>query len=103
MSSCGLRNKGRREQKILFNRNFLQEGAGSFAASVGWLDKWKKRYGLRQLDVCRENLSDDSKVFSDFIEKYKILIKENLSPEKIYNCNEGLNFKLLPAKTLASC
>lgn len=63
----------------------------------------EKEYGLRQLDVCRENLSGDSKVVSDFIEKYKILIKENLSPEKIYKCNEGLNFKLLPAKTLASC
>lgn len=76
-------------RKILFIRNIK--------------DKWKKRYGLHQLHVCRENLSGNSKVVSDLIEKYKSCIKENLSPEKIYNCNEGLNFKLLPAKTLASC
>lgn len=92
------------QEKALFFRDLLKEGDESFSASVGWLDKWKKRHGVRQLDVCGEKLSGDSGAVSDFIEKFKqIITKENLSAEQIYNCDEtGLNFKLLPAKTLAS-
>ncbi|XKL67189.1 hypothetical protein PGB90_010609 [Kerria lacca] len=28
-----------------------------FTASNGWLDRWKKRYGIRKLKICEEKLS----------------------------------------------
>lgn len=37
------------QEKALFFRNQLKEGEDDFTASVGWLDRWKKRYGVRQL------------------------------------------------------
>lgn len=57
------------QEKALFFRNKLRDGDVNFAARVGWLDKWKKRYGVRQLDVYREKLSDNSESVPEFILK----------------------------------
>lgn len=107
---CQQRNKGCPisgpilQEKALHFRNELQEGEEDFTASIGWLDRWKKRYGVRQLEVCGEKLSADSEAVVQFCEKFKNLVKsENLTLDQIYNCDEtGLNFKTLPSKTLAS-
>lgn len=80
------------------------EAPESFSASDGWLDRWKKRHGVRQLKVCGEKLSADVSAAKKFAENFMELMKENdLQPDQIYNCDEtGLNYKMLPSSTLAS-
>lgn len=92
------------QEKALFFRNKLEEGEKDFTASSGWLDRWKKRYGIRQLEICGEKLSADSEIVAKFCEKFQNIIQqENLTLDQVYNCDEtGLNYKMLPSKTLAS-
>lgn len=91
------------EKALTFQKEF-EDGEQDFTASVGWLDRWKKRYGIRQLNVCGESLSADPQAVFDFRNKLHTLIdKEGITGEQLYNCDEtGLNFKMLPTKTLAS-
>lgn len=92
------------QEKALFFRNKLEEGEKDFTASSGWLDRWKKGYGIRQLEICGEKLSADSEIVAKFCEKFQNIIQqENLTLDQVYNCDEtGLNYKMLPSKTLAS-
>lgn len=92
------------QEKALKFRNELNEGEPDFTASVGWLDRWKKRYGIRQLNVCGEKLSANFEAVQLFRDKlHKVLDKDNLTGDQIFNCDEtGLNYKMLPEKTLAS-
>lgn len=85
-------------------RRFKKEGEPKFVASVGWLDRWKKRYGVRQLSVSGEKLSGDIQSVLDFRSKFQKLVEdEGTSGDAIHNCDEtGSNFKLLPAKSLTS-
>lgn len=81
------------------------EGENSdFTASDGWLDRWKKRYGVRQLTIKGEALSGDKGAVPDFKKNlFKLLDEEGISGEQLYNCDEtGLNYRMLPTKTLAS-
>ncbi|GBL72403.1 Jerky -like [Araneus ventricosus] len=88
------------QEKALLFRNEFAEGDENFTASVGGLDKWRKGYGIRQLEVCGEKLSADSEAVVKFCKKLK---NENLTNDQFYNCDEtGLNFKMLPSETLAS-
>lgn len=79
-------------------------GDPSFKASIGWLDKFKRRHGIRQLDISGEKLSADSAVIAEYRDKLlKEINERHLSREQVYNCDEtGLNWKALPDKTLAS-
>lgn len=79
-------------------------GDSSFKASIGWLEKFKSRHGIRQLDISGEKLSADSTVVADYRKKLEQIIKERkLVKEQVFNCDEtGLNWKALPQKTLAS-
>lgn len=43
------------QHKALHFRNEFNEGGTDFTASVGWLDRWKKGYRIRQLSVCGRN------------------------------------------------
>ncbi|XP_018373175.1 PREDICTED: jerky protein homolog-like [Trachymyrmex cornetzi] len=76
-----------------------------FAASNGWLDRWKKRYGIRlmQFNTRGEKFFEDDDVVNVFKEKFKKTIKRGgYSLEQIYNCDEiSLNYKMLPNKILA--
>uniref|UniRef100_K7FY89 HTH CENPB-type domain-containing protein n=1 Tax=Pelodiscus sinensis TaxID=13735 RepID=K7FY89_PELSI len=77
------------QEKALSFQKECNEGEPDLTGSVGWLDHWKKRYGLRQLSICAN--------FHCLIEN------EGLSSEQIYNCDEtSLNYKMMPSKTLAS-
>jgi hypothetical protein len=87
------------EKALEFKRQI--EGQNSeFTASDGWLDRRKKRFGIRQITVNGEALSADKKavpVFKDHL--FKLIEKEGISGEQLYNCDEpGLNYKMLPAK-----
>lgn len=77
-------------------------GDNKFIASRGWVNKFKKRYGIRQLKVSGEKLSSDPTVVQPFLEKLAAKIQElNLQPNQIYNADESALFwKLLPDRTL---
>lgn len=92
------------KEKAQFFQQRLKEGEVNFTASSGWLDNWKKRYGVRQLHVSGEKLSADSKSADLFVERLRTIIEnEKLTRKQLYNCDEtGLNFKMLPDKSLAS-
>lgn len=74
-----------------------------FKASHGWLQKFKQRYGIRQLTISGEMLSSNFEAAVPFKEKFRRKIQEmGLSREQIYNADEsGLFWRLLPTKTLA--
>uniref|UniRef100_K7G469 HTH CENPB-type domain-containing protein n=1 Tax=Pelodiscus sinensis TaxID=13735 RepID=K7G469_PELSI len=90
------------EKALSFQKEFNEEEP-DFMASVGWLDRWKK-YRLRQLSICGEKLSANREGFLKFKANCHCLTEnEGLSGEQIYNYDEtGLNYKMLPSKTLAS-
>jgi Tc5 transposase DNA-binding domain len=89
------------EKAKFFYRNIT--GKDDFQASAGWLQKFKKRFGIRQLTVCGESLSSDLDAVVPFIEKLRKIIQErNLTPDQVYNADEsGLFWRVLPSKTLA--
>lgn len=91
------------EKALSFFEKLKEDGEPSFTASNGWLNRWKTRYGIKQLSICGEKLSADSDNVSDFKVKFHDFIeKEGLSGDQIYNCDEtGLNFRMLPTKSLA--
>lgn len=92
------------QQKALHFRNEFNEGDPDFTASVGWLDRWKKRYGIRQLSVCGEKLSSNFEEMEGFKKRFQEFIEtESLTGDQIFNCDEsGLNYKMLPSKSLAA-
>lgn len=77
---------------------------GSFHASNGWLQKFKRRYGIKFLKIAGEKLSSQPELIAPFKEKLlQKLTKLELSSEQIYNADEsGLYWKLLPDKTYVS-
>lgn len=77
----------------------------SVKASTGCLDKFKNRYGIRNLSIQGEKLSAAEETVEPFLEKLQKVIKERgLILEQIYNADEtGLLWKCLPQRTLVSC
>uniref|UniRef100_A0A8C8T197 Uncharacterized protein n=1 Tax=Pelusios castaneus TaxID=367368 RepID=A0A8C8T197_9SAUR len=75
-----------------------------FAASQGWLQCFKSRHGIRQLDIQGEKLSGDSDAAALYVTEFKRLVEaHDLSPHQLYNADEtGLYWKALPSKTLVS-
>ncbi|KAM6459279.1 jerky protein homolog-like [Liasis olivaceus] len=92
------------QQKVLHSRNEFNEGDPDFTASVGWLDRWKKHYGIHQLSVCGKKLSSNFQEMEAFKKKFQDFIEtESLTGDQIFNCDEsGLNYKMLPSKSLAA-
>lgn len=92
------------QSKALEFHDIFKDGEDTFTASDGWLDRWKKKYGIRQLSISGEKLSADSSEVSEFQSKIKeIVLKDGLTSDQIFNSDEtGLNFRMLPSKTLAA-
>ena len=71
-------------------------GKSHFKASRGWLDKWKKRYNIKQLKICGES----GDVRGETVESWKERLPEivhGYNKENIWNMDEtGLFFKALP-------
>ena len=90
------------EKALDFHKMFY--AGKDFTSSSGWLDRWKKRHGIWQLNISGEKLSADCDEVIKFKASFKILIaKENLKMEQLFNCDEtGLNFIMLPSKTLVA-
>ena len=77
---------------------------GPFVASEGWKWRFCKRHGIRNLSLVGEKLSADNSAADEFVSSFaKWVTAEKLCPDRIFNCDEtGLNFRLLPEKTLAA-
>uniref|UniRef100_A0A8C4SGZ7 HTH CENPB-type domain-containing protein n=1 Tax=Erpetoichthys calabaricus TaxID=27687 RepID=A0A8C4SGZ7_ERPCA len=75
-----------------------------FAASQGWLQCFKSRHGIRQLDIQGEKLSGDSDAAVLYVTEFKRLVEaHDLSPDQLCNADEnGLYWKALPSKMLVS-
>lgn len=74
----------------------------NFVASEGWLNRWKVRHEVRSLTICGEKMSADVKAAEKFKEDLDQSIEEDLTLTQIFNADEtGLNYKMLPSKTLA--
>ncbi len=91
------------EKAKILSKKFPEEGE-KFVGSEGWLGRWKTRYGIRQLNLSGEKLSADEVAASLFCDEIQTIIeKEGYSLDQVYNCDEsGLNYRMLPTKTLAS-
>ncbi|XP_060616128.2 jerky protein homolog-like isoform X3 [Anolis sagrei] len=92
------------QQKALHFRKEFNEGDLDFTASSGWLDRWKKRYGIRQFSVCCEKLSSNDQELEAFKKKFQDFVEtESLTSDQIFNCDEtGLSYKMLPSWSLAA-
>lgn len=90
------------QEKAMILHNKLG-GNIEFVASNGWLDRWKKRHGVKFVNICGEKMSADTPSASGFVAKLeKIIQEERLVPDQVYNIDEtGLNFKRLPQKTFS--
>ncbi|GBN09235.1 hypothetical protein AVEN_104690-1 [Araneus ventricosus] len=76
------------QQKAL-NFNSKLGGSKEFQASSGWLEKFKNRHGICQLSIVGEKLSSDIEAGNSFIvELQDLIVKEKLTSDKIYNCDE---------------
>ncbi|GBM06038.1 hypothetical protein AVEN_49422-1 [Araneus ventricosus] len=91
------------QQKAL-NFNFKLRGSKKFQAGSGWLEKFKNCRGIRQLSIRRRNLSSDIEAGNSFIaELQDLIVKEKLTSDQIYNCDEtGLYRRALTTKALSA-
>uniref|UniRef100_A0A8C4QLX5 HTH CENPB-type domain-containing protein n=1 Tax=Eptatretus burgeri TaxID=7764 RepID=A0A8C4QLX5_EPTBU len=73
-----------------------------FKASDGWLDKFKKRHGLKFKVRAGEAESVPEETTRRWIREVLPKHLEGWSPENVFNCDEsGLFWKMLPNRTLA--
>ncbi|GFT38174.1 uncharacterized protein TNCV_4052591 [Trichonephila clavipes] len=63
-------------QEKAIQLNKLMNGDASFSASIGWLDRWKKRHGVRQLTNTGEKLSSDFDAAKEYVTTFANLIAE---------------------------
>lgn len=79
----------------------LEDDEENFTARDGWINSWKNKYGVRQLNISGEKLSADSRYVTDFQEKLgDVVLKLGLTSEQLFNCDEtGLQFRMLHTKT----
>jgi hypothetical protein len=60
-----------------------------FTASPGWLQGFKSRHGIRQLDIQGEKQGGDTSAADLYVMEFKQLVAaHNLSPEQTYNADE---------------
>lgn len=62
------------QRQSFFHRN--KPGKNYFQASAGWLQKFKRRFGIHQLTVSRKSLLTDLDAVLLFIEKLRNVIQE---------------------------
>ncbi|XP_044733536.1 jerky protein homolog-like [Chrysoperla carnea] len=86
---------------IEFYKNITQKD--DFRASVGWFNKFKKRFGIRLLTVSGENPSSDGSAVQPFTPNLKEVNELSLLPDQIYNADDSEVFlRLLPNKKFLS-
>ncbi|CAM5131851.1 unnamed protein product [Natator depressus] len=75
-----------------------------FKASSGWLNRFKKCHGIRQVTISGETCSADIKACDEYsLKLQEIIIEGGYALEQIYNADEtSLCYRMLPDRTLAS-
>ena len=76
--------------------------SSGFAASKGWFEKFKKRFGLRSVSLYGEAASADQDAADRYVEEdFPTLIEEGgYVPEQVFNMDEtGLFWKRMPSRT----
>lgn len=100
----GLRVTGINLKEKALQLNEKYEAHQRFQASSGWLDSFKKRWGVKCLSIQKEKKPTDYNISERFKKELASLINLNdTNLDFIYNCDEtGLYWKMLPNKNLAS-
>lgn len=90
------------EKALEFNEKL--KGNPNFKASSGWLEKFKSRHGIRELNISGEKLSMGNVAAENFTaDLHKFLIEKGCALQNVCNIDEtSLLCKALPQKTLAS-
>ncbi|XP_066444151.1 E3 ubiquitin-protein ligase ZFP91 isoform X1 [Eleutherodactylus coqui] len=72
-----------------------------FKASRGWLDKFKRRTGIRSGTRRGEAATSDRSGAETFVSEFKDYVEaEGLVPQQVFNCDEtGLFWKKMPKRT----
>lgn len=87
--------------KILYRRMY-PDTTTPFCASTGFKWHFCKRHNLRSISVQGEQGSADIIAACEFQNDFKKVLAEYYT-EQIFNCDEtGLQYRLLPRKTLVS-
>ncbi|XP_033215441.1 tigger transposable element-derived protein 2-like [Belonocnema kinseyi] len=88
-----------REKALILNEKL--NGPKTFKASNGWLDRFKKRFCIRNVRTKEGKFFNDPSGAAEFAQTLKAKIKsENLNLENIYNANEsGISWQQLMACT----
>lgn len=87
-----------REKALEFARAF---GYENFQASVGWLNRFKERYGISAKQICGEANSVDLKQVNDWRTGEIAEVIKSYDASDVFNADEaGIFFQLLPNKTL---
>ena len=86
----------------LFPSLYPDEDESAFKASSGWLHKFCRRHGVRELSLQGEALSADTSAVEPFCQQLKNKIEEEgYSRCQIFNADEtGLWWRLMPSKSL---
>nr|XP_033813974.1 tigger transposable element-derived protein 1-like [Geotrypetes seraphini] len=98
----------RGKAKSLYENLKSREGGTSqstdFLASKGWVDKFRHRYGLRNVRVTGEAASANQEAAREFPATFKQLIEEKgYEPEQAFNADEtALFWKKMPQRTFIS-
>ena len=82
----------------------LHGDQSQFSGSTGWQWRFYKCHGICNLSLQGEKLSADKEASGEFVSSFAEFIEQHhFTLNQIFNCDEtGLNFRLLPDKTLAS-
>ena len=91
------------EKAIQLSKKLFGEGH-KFVANEGWKWRFCDRHGIRSISSQGEKSAADTDAAVDFVPRFRAVIESrNISLDQIFNCDEtGLNFRLLPEKTLAA-
>lgn len=91
-----------KEKAIILHKK-LEVGT-EFIANEGWINRQKICRGTRFLSISGEKLSAAAEAGKQFSAKFQEIVEESkLLPCQVYNIDEtGLNYKMLPNKTLAA-
>ena len=61
---------------------------GDFKASNGWLDRWKKKHNLRQMNICGESGSVSSVTVDSWKERIPEIV-QGCSGDDVWNSDES--------------
>ena len=91
------------EKAIQLSKKLFGEGY-KFVTNEGWKWRFCNRHGIQSISSHCEKSAADTDAAVDFVPKFREVIESrNISLDQIFNCDEtGLNFRLLPEKTLAA-